>query len=53
VAVDGMHSRHRRPVFGGALDGFDAPRARQVPGVRDVVEIPQGVAFVAAHTRAA
>jgi len=55
VAVDGM--RHatvaRCPIFGGTLDGFDGTKAKQVPGVRDVVEIPQGVAVVADHTWAA
>ena len=35
------------PAFGGKVKSFDATAARQVPGVVDVVEIPQGVAVVA------
>ncbi len=41
------------PVFGGSLKGFDASAARRVPGVKDVVEISQGVAVVAVNTWAA
>lgn len=41
------------PVFGGSLKGFDDARARRVAGVRDVVEIPTGVAVVADNTWAA
>jgi isoquinoline 1-oxidoreductase beta subunit len=37
----------RCPVFGGRLKGFDARRAMAVPGVRQVFEIPSGVAVVA------
>ena len=37
----------RPPVFGGRLKGFDAAKARKVPGVRDVVAIPAGVVVVA------
>jgi isoquinoline 1-oxidoreductase subunit beta len=40
----------RSPVFGGKLAGFDAARARAVPGVVDVFEIPSGVAVVAKNT---
>jgi isoquinoline 1-oxidoreductase beta subunit len=41
------------PVVGGALRRFDATRAKAVPGVRDVVEIPTGVAVIADHFWAA
>jgi isoquinoline 1-oxidoreductase subunit beta len=37
----------RPPVFGGKVVSFDAARARAVPGVIDVVQIPQGVAVLA------
>jgi isoquinoline 1-oxidoreductase beta subunit len=37
----------RPPVFGAKLKGFDAAKAKKVPGVRDVVTIPAGVAVVA------
>lgn len=43
----------RCPVFGGKLAAFDAARARAMPGVKDVIEIPQGVAVVADSTWAA
>ena len=35
------------PAFGGKVKSFDATGARAVPGVVEVVEIPQGVAVVA------
>ena len=35
------------PVFDGEVVGFDAARTLEVPGVRDVVEIPDGVAVIA------
>ncbi len=41
------------PVFGGSVGSFDATRAREVPGVRHVVEISQGIAVVADNTWAA
>jgi CO/xanthine dehydrogenase Mo-binding subunit len=41
------------PVFGGAVAAFDATGALRVPGVREVVEISQGVAVVARDTWAA
>ena len=41
------------PVFGGKAASFDAAAAKAVPGVRDVVEISQGVAVVADTTWAA
>jgi isoquinoline 1-oxidoreductase beta subunit len=37
----------RPPVFGAKLKHFDDARARKVPGVRDVVAVPAGVAVVA------
>ncbi|MGH8251938.1 MAG: molybdopterin cofactor-binding domain-containing protein, partial [Steroidobacteraceae bacterium] len=43
----------RSPVFGGKLRSFDAARARAVPGVRDVLQVPSGVAVVADHFWAA
>ncbi|MBX3588372.1 MAG: xanthine dehydrogenase family protein molybdopterin-binding subunit [Ramlibacter sp.] len=35
------------PVIGGTVKSFDATRARAMPGVIDVVQIPDGVAVVA------
>jgi isoquinoline 1-oxidoreductase beta subunit len=43
----------RPPRFGGKVKSFDAAEARSVPGVTDVVEIPEGVAVVAADFWAA
>ncbi len=43
----------RAPVFGGSVKSFDATAARAVPGVRDVVQVPSGVAVVADHYWAA
>lgn len=43
----------RCPVFGGKLASFDAARAQTVAGVRQVMEIPTGVAVVADSTWAA
>jgi isoquinoline 1-oxidoreductase beta subunit len=43
----------RTPVPGGTLVSFDATAAKAVSGVRDVFEIPQGVAIVADNTWAA
>jgi isoquinoline 1-oxidoreductase beta subunit len=37
----------RPPVFGGKVKGFDAAKAKAVPGVREVVEIDSGVAVAA------
>jgi isoquinoline 1-oxidoreductase beta subunit len=37
----------RPPVFGGKLVNFNADKAKAVPGVKDVVEVPSGVAVVA------
>ncbi len=43
----------RPPRFGGKVKSFDATEARSTPGVTDVVEIPEGVAVVAADFWAA
>jgi len=43
----------RCPVLGGSVAHFDAARARAVLGVRQVVQVPSGVAVVAEHTWAA
>jgi CO/xanthine dehydrogenase Mo-binding subunit len=43
----------RCPVFGGSLESFDDARAREVPGVEDVVSVSAGVAVVATNTWAA
>jgi isoquinoline 1-oxidoreductase beta subunit len=43
----------RCPVFVGKVKSFDAVRARAVPGVRHVLEVPSGVAVVADTTWAA
>jgi isoquinoline 1-oxidoreductase beta subunit len=36
----------RPPRFGGKVSSFDATKAKAVPGVADVVQIPRGVAVV-------
>jgi len=43
----------RSPSFGGTVKGFDAAKAKAVPGVREVVQIPSGVAVIADHFWAA
>jgi isoquinoline 1-oxidoreductase subunit beta len=43
----------RAPVFGGQLKSFDATRAKTVPGVKSVVQIPNAVAVVAENFWAA
>ncbi|MCL1634847.1 xanthine dehydrogenase family protein molybdopterin-binding subunit [Luteimonas sp. SX5] len=43
----------RAPVFGGKAKSFDAAAAKAVPGVRNVVQVPSGVAVVADHYWAA
>ena len=43
----------RPPVLGGSVVRWDATRARAVPGVRDVVQVPSGIAVVADDTWAA
>ncbi|MGO9571691.1 MAG: molybdopterin cofactor-binding domain-containing protein [Desulfomonilaceae bacterium] len=37
----------RSPVFGGKVKSFKADKAKAVPGVKSVVQIPSGVAVVA------
>jgi isoquinoline 1-oxidoreductase beta subunit len=41
------------PSFGARLVSFDATQAKKVPGVTDVVQVPEGVAVVARGTWAA
>lgn len=55
VHVDGMKTAlvSRSPVFGGKVKSFRAEKAKAVPGVRAVVEVPSGVAVVADHFWAA
>jgi len=43
----------RSPVFGGKVKSFDANAAKAIPGVRNVVQVPTGVAVVADHFWAA
>lgn len=43
----------RPPVFGGGVKGFRAEKAKAVPGVKTVVQVPSGVAVVAEHFWAA
>ncbi|MBF6025134.1 xanthine dehydrogenase family protein molybdopterin-binding subunit [Lysobacter niastensis] len=43
----------RAPVFGGKVKSFDAAAAKAVPGVRNVVQVPTGVAVIADHYWAA
>jgi isoquinoline 1-oxidoreductase beta subunit len=43
----------RPPYFGGKARGFQAARAKAVPGVADVVEIPAGIAVLAENFWAA
>jgi isoquinoline 1-oxidoreductase beta subunit len=40
----------RCPVFGGKVARFDASKAKAVPGVKDVIQISDGVAVVAGDT---
>jgi isoquinoline 1-oxidoreductase subunit beta len=49
VQVPGMliASIERCPVFGGKVQSFDATAAKAVPGVKDVVQVSNGVAVVA------
>jgi isoquinoline 1-oxidoreductase beta subunit len=55
VRVPGMRfaAVARPPVVGGKVVGYDAAKAKAVPGVRHVVEVPSGVAVVADSTWAA
>jgi isoquinoline 1-oxidoreductase subunit beta len=43
----------RCPVFGGRVASVDASKAKAVPGVKDVVQISNGVAVIADNTWAA
>jgi isoquinoline 1-oxidoreductase subunit beta len=43
----------RSPTFGGKVRRFDAAKAKAVPGVVDVIQIPSGVAVVAENFWAA
>ncbi len=43
----------RAPVFGGKVKSFDATKAKAVPGVVDVVQVPSGIAVLAEHFWAA
>lgn len=55
IARPGMvyASVEQPPVFGGSVTAFDARRALEVPGVRDVLQVSSGVAVVADNTWAA
>ncbi len=43
----------RPPVFGATVKSYDAAKAKALPGVRTVVQVPSGVAVVADHFWAA
>jgi isoquinoline 1-oxidoreductase subunit beta len=43
----------RSPVIGGTVASFDATKAKAVPGVKDVVQIQEGLAILADNTWAA
>lgn len=43
----------RPPVFGGSVKSFDDSAARKIKGVRNVVQVPTGVAVIADHYWAA
>jgi isoquinoline 1-oxidoreductase beta subunit len=49
VQVPGLRTAcvARAPVFGGKVRSFDASKAKGMPGVERVVEVPTGVAVVA------
>jgi isoquinoline 1-oxidoreductase beta subunit len=40
----------RCPVFGGKVASFDAGKAKAIPGVKDVIQISNGVAVIADNT---
>jgi isoquinoline 1-oxidoreductase beta subunit len=40
----------RCPVFGGKVASFDSTKAKAIPGVKDVIQISDGVAVVADNT---
>jgi isoquinoline 1-oxidoreductase beta subunit len=37
----------RSPVFGGSVKSFDASAAKQIKGIRQVVQVPTGIAVIA------
>jgi isoquinoline 1-oxidoreductase beta subunit len=43
-------SIERPPTIGGRLLGFDAAAVRRLPGVVDVVQIPEGIAVIATNS---
>jgi isoquinoline 1-oxidoreductase beta subunit len=43
----------RCPVFGGKVASFDATKTKAIPGVKDVIQISNGVAVLAENTWAA
>ncbi|TCV69847.1 xanthine dehydrogenase family protein molybdopterin-binding subunit [Pseudomonas fluorescens] len=43
----------RAPMLGGTVRAFDATQARALPGVRNVVQVPSGIAVIADHYWAA
>lgn len=43
----------RPPVLGGTVKSWDASAAKQIAGVKDVVQVPHGIAIVANSTWAA
>src|ERR1700674_557005 len=49
VRVPGLRTAlvARAPVFGGKVTSFDAGKAKAMPGVEQVVQVPSGVAVVA------
>ncbi len=49
VDIPNMHIAlvARSPVFGGTVTNFNGEKAKAVPGVKDVVQVPSGVAVVA------
>jgi len=55
VKIPGMKTAliARPPVFGAKVKGFRAEKAKAVPGVRAVVQVPSGVAVVGDHFWAA
>lgn len=52
IRVPGMQYAvlERCPVFGGKVASFDATQAKAVPGVKDIVQISNGVAVIADNT---
>jgi isoquinoline 1-oxidoreductase subunit beta len=55
VQFEGLRTAlvQRAPAFGGTLISFDAADALKISGVEKVVQVPSGVAVVAAHFWAA